>query len=373
MSTPPTFILCSDSFKGCLSSVAVNAAVCQGVRSVCPEAVVHSLTMSDGGEGFVDAVAACAGGQRVVMTAHDPLGRLVDATYLLLDDGTAVIESAATCGMHLVAPEERNPLRCSSYGLGEMMIEAWRRGCQRMVIGLGGTCTCDAGRGMLRALQSFFESNADALFSDADAFPSGAWQAPCPVMMACDVDAPLFGQHGAARVFAPQKGATPSMVELLEERAIRFAQCSAQCCQRDRSSMPGAGAAGGIGYALMQYLDATQQSGINILLDLYRFDALLHADTIVVTGEGHADRQTLMGKVPYGILQRAMKKSADTWLLAGRIDDEALLREAGFGRLLCINDVLAPGDDAMNADTARQNITATMGRAVTTMLQGTKK
>ena len=343
------YIICSDSFKGCLSSAAVNAAIAEGVCMSCPDAHIATVSISDGGEGFVSSVAERVKGEIQTLRAHDPLLRPLTASYLLADDGTAYIESAATCGIHLLQTDERNPLHTSSYGLGEMMADALQKRCTCMVIGLGGTCTSDNGQGMLRALHERLSLSGD-MSAVSDAFSC------CRVIMASDVDNPLLGPRGAAAVFAPQKGADGGMVEELECRAMAFVQQSLSLFGYSRDSEGGAGAAGGIGYALMQYLHAEKQSGIDMLLDLARFDTLLHPGTVVITGEGHADRQTLMGKAAYGVMQRARRGGAKVWLLTGGVDDKTHLLQAGFDAVIDINSHSDARQNPLHPDTARCNL-----------------
>ncbi len=346
------YLVCSDSFKGSLSSHAVNSAIADGIRSVCPSALVRCVTMSDGGEGFVEAVRAQTGGELITVSTHDPLMHPLQAKYLLSADGTAYIESASTCGIELLTPDELAPVQATSYGLGELMADALQRGCGKMVIGLGGTCTCDVGKGMLHALCEVLKVRDLAYLSKMFA--------TCPVMIASDVENPLLGSNGAAHVFSPQKGASPAEVELLEQYAETFAKESAMRCGYDSSKMAGAGAAGGIGYALMQYLHAERMPGIELLLELCGLDVSLHERTLIITGEGHADRQTLMGKVPLGVLQHALRRGAAVWLLAGKVKDRAALLDAGFARVININDHLCPGENPMQPEVAYQNLRKTV-------------
>ena len=343
------YIVCSDSFKGCLSSSEVNAAVVRGLEKVYPSARFSTFTLSDGGEGFLSAWHDKISGQWMRVNAHDPLMRPIVAEYLMLSDGAAVIESARTCGLCLLKPDELNPLRTTSYGLGEIIANAVLHDCQKLVIGLGGTCTNDYGQGMLDALQHMLPTLDRVL-------PTLPLLHGVQVVMATDVDNPLFGPHGAAVVFAPQKGATADMVKALEERGRLFVRQSQQRCGHDCSMMPSAGAAGGIGYALMQYLHAEKQSGVSMMLDLCGFDETIGVNTCVITGEGHADRQTLMGKLPFGVLQRAKPYGATVWLIAGSVDDRQQLLKAGFDKVFDINAGQPKVADILNPSVARRRI-----------------
>ncbi len=344
-------VLAIDSFKGCLTSVEANQAAAEGIRATCPDAEVVQVPVSDGGEGFLDAFHTAIGGEIVPIVVRDPLMRRISAHYLLKGD-TAVIEMAQACGLTLLSADERNPLLATSYGVGQLVADAVRRGARHIIVGLGGSATSDAGIGMIRAL--------------IDAFaPHGTWddvQALRPVRftIASDVQNPLCGANGAAHVFAPQKGATPEMVSRLDARARRFAEVSARHFGYDRSQQPGAGAAGGLGYAFLQYLDANCQPGIRLLLDALHFRELISDATLIVTGEGSADRQTLMGKLPMGILQQS--HGIPVALIAGRISDCDRLLRAGFAKVKCINPAGLPQEVAMQSSIACRNIAETVSQ-----------
>ena len=340
-------IVAIDSFKGCLTSAEANQAASEGIIDKMPDAKVVQVPVSDGGEGFLEAFYVVMGGEIVEVNVKDPLMRPIVASYLLHGD-TAVIEIAKASGLTLLSPEERNPMLATSYGTGQLVVDAVRRGCKHIIVGLGGSATSDCGIGMLRAI--------------IDAFPKGGnWDDVHELddvrfTIATDVINPLCGENGAAHVFAPQKGATPEMVEVLDARAKRFAEASAKHMGRDCKKMPGAGAAGGLGYAFLQYMNAECRSGIDLLLDTIHFDDLLQGADLVITGEGSADRQTLMGKLPFGILQRGQKHDVPVMLIAGRIADEQNLLDAGFARVACINPPGIPLEIAMRPSTAKENI-----------------
>ena len=344
-------VVAIDSFKGCLTSVEANQAAAEGIRAVRPDAEVVQVPVSDGGEGFLEAFHAAIGGEMVTIGVRDPLMRRISARYLLKGD-TAVIEMAQACGLTLLSADERNPLLATSYGVGQLVADAVRRGARHIIVGLGGSATSDAGIGMIRAL--------------IDAFaPHGTWddvQALRPVRftIASDVQNPLCGANGAAHVFAPQKGATPEMVSRLDARARKFAEVSARHFGYDRSQQPGAGAAGGLGYAFLQYLDADCQPGIRLLLDALHFRELISDATLIVTGEGSADRQTLMGKLPMGILQQS--HGIPVALIAGRISDCGRLLRAGFAKVKCINPAGLPQEVAMQSSIACRNIAETVSQ-----------
>lgn len=334
-----------DSFKGCLSSSEANQAAAEGIRSCLPDAEIIQILVSDGGEGWTEAFKAAIGGELVEAEAEvsDPLMRPIVAPYLIKGD-TAVIEIAKASGLTLLSETERNPMTATSYGTGQLVADAVRRGCKHIIVGLGGSATSDCGKGMLEAIH---DAN-DITLKDVH------------FTIATDVKNPLCGENGAAHVFAPQKGATPEMVAELDRQAKEFAEESARLFGYDCQNKPGAGAAGGLGYAFMQYLGAECRPGIELLLDAAEFDEALAGASLIITGEGSADSQTLMGKLPMGILQRARRHNIPVVLIAGRIRNRQQLLDAGFARVECINPPDLPIEEAMNPDTAKENISATI-------------
>ena len=343
-------IVAIDSFKGCMSSAEANEAVAERVHQVLPDAEIIQIPVADGGEGWLEAFQSALGGELREIPAHDPLMRPMKAAYLVKGE-TAVIEIAQASGLPLLTKEERNPLVATSYGTGELVADAIKNGCKHIIVGLGGSATSDCGKGMLRAI-------IDKLA------PGGSWDdvkelKDVRFTIASDVTNPLCGENGAAHVFAPQKGATPEMVLQLDEQARKFAEISAKHFGFDRQDMPGAGAAGGLGYACLQYMDADCRPGVGILLEAVRFDELLTGANLVFTGEGSADRQTLMGKLPFGILKGAQAKHVPVALMAGRIQDSQILLDAGFAYTECINPEGITLEEAMNPETAKANIART--------------
>lgn len=337
-------IIAIDSFKGCLTSREANKAAAEGIRRTWPDAEIVEVTVSDGGEGYMEAFRAATGGRLEVITVRDPLMRPVKAKYLLQND-LAVIEIAQACGLNLLTKEERNPMVATSYGTGELVADAVSKGAKHIIVGLGGSATSDAGIGMLKALNDVLSNgtrNGIEALKDI-------W-----FTIASDVKNPLYGEKGAAHVFAPQKGATPEMVLRLDEQAKAFAERSARALGYDRSQMAGAGAAGGLGYAFLQYLDAESMSGIQLLLDTIQFKEIVKNADLVITGEGSADRQTLMGKLPMGILEQS--GHVPVFLIAGRISDRKELLDAGFAKVECINPPGLSLEEAMRKEVAQRNI-----------------
>lgn len=236
----------------------------------------------------------------------------------------------------------------TSYGTGQLVVDAVRRGCKHIIVGLGGSATSDCGIGMLHAIIDAFAKQGS--WDDVHALDGVRFT------IATDVTNSLCGEQGAAHVFAPQKGATPDMVQELDGRASRFAKVSAKHFGFDRQDVPGAGAAGGLGYAFLQYMNADSRSGIELLLDAIGFEEHLNEASLVITGEGSADRQTLMGKLPFGILRQARQHRVPVMLMAGRIKDRQTLLDAGFSEVECINPPDLPVEEAMKPETAKRNI-----------------
>ena len=332
-------VVAPDSFKECLPAREVAAVIADAARAVLPGADVVECPLSDGGEGLLDVLAAAFGGERMYARVPDPLGRPVQAAYLL-SGRTALVEVARACGLQLLSRDERNPLLASSRGVGELLLAAWNAGARHYIVGLGGSATCDGGAGMLSVpliRETLREASFEVLY---------------------DVDVPFCGPRGAARVFAPQKGASPADVEILEarmqEQARRLAAMGGSGCRLD--SVPGAGAAGGLGGAFAAAFGAKMVGGIGRVLSLSGFDqAVLGAD-IVITGEGRSDHQTLSGKVPYGVL-RHCRDRVPVLLLSGRIQDAPALRQAGFAILEEVSPADLPLAKALDPRIARHNLT----------------
>lgn len=345
-------IIACDSYKGCLSSREVNEAIALGVKewneddaspemnnlisdTASPEII--TLEMSDGGEGMLDAFLSAMKGERVRIHAHDALMRWIEAEYGIVDD-TAIIEIAQTAGLALIEPEQRNPMKATSWGVGEMIMNAYRRGVRHFIVGLGGSATSDCGIGMLKAMGDDWKKI----------------RRECSFVLASDVTNPLCGENGAAHVFASQKGADAKMVQMLDDRARKFAEVSAKHFGYDRSMVSGAGAAGGLGYAFLQYFNAEARPGAELLLDEIGFDALIQNADLVITGEGHSDKQTLMGKLPQRILEHGANQKI--WLVSGGVSDRQVMLDAGFEEVIQITPDSMPLEKAMKPSVARNNI-----------------
>jgi glycerate kinase len=283
----------------------------------------------------VETVIDSLGGTCFEATVSDPLGRPVQARYGIAGD-TAVIEVAEACGLKHLAPSERNPIMASSRGVGELLLAARSRGARHFLTGLGGTATCDGGSGMM---------NLPGIVEALEG---------CTRELLCDVDNPFVGPRGAARVFAPQKGASPADVEILEERMKVLADAILTETGKDVRTLPGAGAAGGLGGAFMAYFDAASVSGIDKILDLIGFKDTIEGADLIITGEGKSDLQTLSGKVPYGVLKRA--GNIPVALLSGRIEDFTALQEAGFSHIIQVSPENLSDEEATQTIVAIANL-----------------
>lgn len=306
----------------------------QAVHQVSPSAEVVSIPLADGGEGTLDVLALALGARLCETTVSDPLGRPVAARFGIAGD-TAILEVAQACGLSLLSPQERNPLLASSRGVGELLMTAYGRGCRHFLVGLGGTATCDGGAGML-------------------AVPGLKDLSTVSIELLCDVNAPFVGPTGAARAFAPQKGASPEEVEALEKRMTDLAACMQEETGVDVSCLPGAGAAGGLGGAFMAYWGAQRVSGVQKILDMYHFPDIVEGASLVITGEGRSDAQTLQGKAPFGVLQNA--KGTPVALLSGRIEDRPALESAGFHPVVEVSPRDMPLREAITPSVALCNI-----------------
>lgn len=336
-------VIACDSYKGCLSSSEVARAAAEGVVEVYPDCEIVRLAVADGGEGTVDALVETLGGHLECAEVSDPLGRPVKAVYGVAGD-LAIIESAAACGLTLLTKEERNPLITTTKGLGELILAAIDHGCRRFLVGLGGSATNDGGMGMISA-DGFLERTRGMKFT-----------------VACDVDTPYIGAHGASRVFGPQKGASEEDVEILEERLRGYALKILADTGIDVSDMAGAGAAGGLGGAFRAYLGAELKRGVDLVLDQIGFDSIVDGADLVITGEGCSDYQTLKGKTAAGVLERAKRKGIPVMLVSGAIRDGQMLRDGGFGVIAAASPQGMSLAEAMRPETAESNIYKTVKR-----------
>ena len=328
-------VVAPDSFKGCLSAQEVASTLASALCRLHPDWEVVGHPLADGGEGTVDVLTPALGGEFRLAVVSDPLGRPATARYGLVDD-TAIIEVAEACGLKYLEAGERNPLIATTYGVGELLMAARKQGARHFVIGLGGTATCDGGSGMLQ-VPGLREALKD-----------------CTVELLCDVEIPFIGPEGAVQRYAPQKGASPADLVVLEERMKAFAGTLLSETGVDVLALPSAGAAGGLAGAFTACFGAENRSGIDRILDLTGFDAVMEGADLVITGEGKSDRQTLSGKVALGVLRRT--KGVPVVLLSGRIEDEAALTKAGFSKLIQVSPAHLSLEEAMKPEITKDNL-----------------
>ena len=364
-------IIAIDSFKGSLTSTEAGKAVEESILQAYPDWQTDIIPIADGGEGMLTVMLNATQGKKQTLWAHNPCMELMQAEYGISADGTtAFIEMATISGLPLIREEQRNPMKTTAFGTGELIRDALEKGCTRFIIGIGGSATNDAGTGMLQALGFRFLSRkgeplgqgGEILSEIASTDTSQA----CPLLknahfiVACDVKNPFYGPEGAACVFARQKGADDAMIATLDEGMRNFAQVIAQETGRDIAHVAGSGAAGGMGGGMMALLNAELKSGADLLLDTSRFDErAAHAD-LIITGEGRIDKQSLMGKIPGKILAKGIELGIPVIALAGCIEDETLLKEAGFTGIYEITPKGMPIKEAMRKDIAMKNIQKTI-------------
>lgn len=364
-------LIAMDSFKGSLSSKQGSEAIAAGIKEVYPSADTKMLPLADGGEGTVEALVEATKGTLFTVPVTGPVQEKIEATYGVLgDQRTVVIEVAAACGLPLIREEQRNPLIATTFGVGELINDAIERGYRDFIIGLGGSATNDGGVGMLQALGFRFQdrhgkeielggqSLKDIRRIDAGNISSALREAQFNV--ACDVTNPLHGETGAAYIFGPQKGATPEMVEELDQGLRNFARIASEDLGKDIQNPPGAGAAGGLGAAFIGFLEGELKSGIELILESVKMEEQIKGMDIVVTGEGKLDGQTSMGKTASGVAQLAKKMGVPAIALAGSITEEAAdLNEIGITSYFSILTKPMTLNEAIDPDTARQNLQVT--------------
>ncbi|UOF91005.1 glycerate kinase [Fodinisporobacter ferrooxydans] len=326
------YLIAPDSYKGSLSALQVAQAMKRGVLKVDPHAIVNLLPMADGGEGTVEALVEAVKGEMIHCQVTGPLGEPVSAFYGLFPEGkTAIIEMAAASGLPLVPKELRDPMLTTTFGTGELIRQTLDRGCTRLIIGIGGSATNDGGIGMAQALgYHFIDQNGEEIpfgggslykIQTIDVKNRDPRLENVQVIVACDVDTVLCGERGASAVFAPQKGATSKIVGLLDQGLAHLADKIKETLEMDVISMPGGGAAGGLGAGLVAFLGATLKSGIEIVMDECGFDQFAQDADLVLTGEGNTDLQTVMGKTPVGVAKRAKQFQRPVICLSGGLGD----------------------------------------------------
>lgn len=368
-------VIACDSFKGSLSSGDVGKAAAEGIHRVDPSVETRIVAVADGGEGTVQALVSGLEGTYISCQVRGPLDDTVDATYGISGDGhTAIMEMAQASGLTLIPELRRNPLYTSTYGTGQMIKDALDRGCTTILMGIGGSATNDGGMGLLEALGVRFlnaggtelkpcgKSLGELHSIDLSGMDRRARDAG--FMIACDVDNPLSGHDGAAYVFAPQKGADEAAVKHLDEGLRNYARVIQQTIGRDVSSMPGAGAAGGLGACFAAFFNATLKPGIELMLDAIHFDDIIAGADMIITGEGQLDSQTVHGKAPYGVLQHGLRRHIPVVAIGGAVSTYRTLTNAGFSAVFPIVSGPCTLAEAMNAETARRNVAATTEQIV---------
>lgn len=363
-------LIAPDSFKESLSSTKAAEAIGLGFSSVFPDAKLVLLPVADGGEGTTEALTAATGGRLYTERVTGPLGTPVQARWGMLGNGrTAVIETAAASGLDLIAPELRDPWLATSRGTGELILAALDRGIEHLIVGLGGSATNDAGAGLLQALGArLLDAQGREIgpgggglttLSEINLEALDPRLARVRFEVACDVDNPLVGEHGASAIFGPQKGADPALVQQLDANLQRFADVLIAANGMDVAAIPGAGAAGGLGAALLGVFGATLKSGIDIVLDAVNIDLHLRGADLVITGEGRIDSQTGRGKTPVGVSRRARQHGVPVIALAGSVAKDAeAVHEQGIDALFSIVPGAVPLELALGAAAENLNRTA---------------
>lgn len=359
-------VVAMDSFKGSLTSLAAGAAVREGILRADPAAEVLVRPLADGGEGTVEALVSGMGGRLRTVRVTGPLGEGVDCAYGVLGD-TAVIEMAGAAGLPLVPAEERDPLRTTTYGVGEVIADAIAQGCRRFLVGIGGSATNDGGAGMLQAL-GFGLLDAEgrdiprgaqglkklARIETAGALPA---LAGCRFRVACDVTNPLCGEKGASAIFGPQKGARPADIPRMDAWLAAYAQIAAKAFPGADPEAPGTGAAGGLGFAFRTFLSGELEPGVQIVLEETRLSEALAGADVVVTGEGRLDGQTAMGKAPVGVARLAKARGCLVIALAGGVTrDAGACNGAGIDAFFPAVRGVTTLAEAMDPENARANL-----------------
>lgn len=327
-------VIAMDSFKGSISSLEAGEAVKKGILSVYPEGEISVLPVADGGEGTVDALVQGMRWNRVRISVTGPMGKTVKAEYGISGDGkTAVMEMAAAAGLTLLAKEERNPLAATTYGVGEMIADAVQRGCRRFLIGIGGSATNDGGAGMLQALGfGLLDEEGKQISRGAQGLAELTHITKdkvlpqleaCTFRIACDVTNPLCGEQGCSKIYGAQKGADETMQKTMDAWLLNYAEIVQKCLGKDCRNVPGAGAAGGLGFGFLAFTHGVLEPGISVVLEEIGLESLLKEADIVITGEGQLDGQTAMGKAPAGVAALAKKYGKPVIAFSGAVTKDA--------------------------------------------------
>lgn len=368
-------VVAIDSLKGSMTSMEAGRAIREGILNVLPDTEVIVKPLADGGEGTTEALVEGLGGELVETEVHGPLETPVKAVYgVIKETGTAIMEMAAAAGIILVGKDKR-PLDATTYGVGEMIRDAVRRGCREFIIGIGGSATNDGGIGMLTALgYEFLDARGAAVGIGAGALGEVASirtgrvlpeLKECRFRIACDVTNPLCGVNGATYIYGPQKGVTEDLRDSLDAAMASYAQVISDCLGTDHRESEGAGAAGGLGFAFLSCLNADLQPGIGLVLDAVDMEKTMEGADLVFTGEGRLDGQTAMGKAPVGIAKLAKEHGAKVVALAGAVIEGAeKCNENGIDAFFPILRRIVTLDEAMDPKTAKENMIRTAEQVI---------
>lgn len=334
-------VIATNPFKSSISSVLAGEIISKAFTEALPRVSTDAVPIADGGDGTLDCIATAVPAQRIKKKVPGPLGRPMTADYLLIDGGkTAVVEMARASGLALLKDGERNPMVATALGTGLLIRDAVNRGVKKIIVGIGGSATTEGGiSAAVAAGYRFLNSKGEELPPvgaslekirriDASGFISEF--SGVDITVACDVTNPLYGPEGAAIVYSPQKGATPAMVRQLEKGLIRLADTAARDLGKDLRNVPGAGAAGGMGFGLLAFLGARLVSGIDMMISVTKLDQRLKGASLLITGEGRLDAQSAQGKAPYGLLKLAKKNKIPIIAFCGSVQQEKELYKAGF-------------------------------------------
>ena len=365
-------VVAIDSLKGSLSSLEAGNAIKQGIQNVIRDAEVIVRPLADGGEGTVEALTLGLEGHLEQVEVTGPLGRKVNCTYGILgDQKTAIVEMSGAAGITLINEAERNPLITTTYGVGEVIVDAIRKGCRHFIVGIGGSATNDGGIGMLQALgygilnkegkQVAYGANGlkeIESITDENVIPE---LKECNFQIACDVTNTLCGEQGCSAIFGPQKGATPTMILQMDKWLAYYAALSKERYPKANANQPGTGAAGGLGFAFLTFTNAVLESGIKIVLEETKLEDYIKDADIVVTGEGRLDGQTVMGKAPIGVANIAKKYQKKVIAFSGCVTEDAVAcNKHGIDAFFPILRRVVTYQEAMDPENTKKNMIATV-------------
>ncbi len=370
-------LIAPDSFKESLSAVDVAQNIALGVSRGFPAAEIKCIPVADGGEGTVDALILATNGRKVKVRVHNPLMQVVDSFYGVLgDEKTAVIEMAAASGLELLSPQDINPMLTTTYGTGELMLHALESGYRNLIVGIGGSATNDGGVGMAKALGiKFFDKSGNEIgcgggalnnLHKIDVSQLTPLISEAKITVACDVDNLLCGEKGASAIYAPQKGATPEMVNILDSNLAHLSSLIHKQLGIEVANLKGGGAAGGLGAGLVAFTQAILQSGFSIIKSITNLEEWISQSDLVITAEGKIDCQTVYGKTPFGVAQIAKRYKIPVIALAGIVTPDAdVLYEYGITSLFAIADKpMTVSESCLNAGVLLQRVSERIMRVI---------